>query len=150
MDVLCIGPHSAAAAFAVLEASDAFIPYPIVSGPHAAVVSLLFATPVKPLQDTVIGVIGGHVVAAGMAVLQVKFLPAAAVPMAKTIVVALAVGAQKLSGAVHPPACGVAFVWATSGQDDPLKLIGPLIGCSIIIAVQQAWNAATSGKAKAA
>ena len=140
--------RSAAAAFACLEAADSFIPYPIVSGPHAAVVAILFAMPAKPLQDTLIGVLGGHIVAAGMAVAQVKFLPAAAVPMAKTIIVALAVGAQKMTGAVHPPACGVAFVWATSGQDDPMKLAGRSSG-TILIVVQQAWNALTAGSGKA-
>ena len=66
--------------------------------------------------------------------------------------VAAAIGAQKAAGAVHPPACGVAFVWATSGQGDPMKGIGPLIGCVILIAVKYGIDAlagqVAGGKAK--
>ena len=52
---------------------------------------------------------------------------------------ALAVGAQKAFGAVHPPAVGMAFVWATTGKTDIMGLVGPLIGCAVLIACQQAW-----------
>ena len=67
-------------------------------------------------------------------------------------VVMLAVGAQKALGAVHPPAVAMAFIWATSGQDDPLKGVGPLIGCAILVVCQQVWLELTgptpAGKAK--
>lgn len=141
----------AAAAFAILEAADPLIPYPIVAGPHAAVAAILFAAPAAPLQKTAMSVLGGHVLAAGVAILQVKFLPPAAAVAMKTLVVCLAIGAQKAAGAVHPPAVGMAFVWATTGIDDPLKLVGPLIGCVILLVVQQIWLALTGdGKPKTA
>ena len=130
----------AAFAFALLEAADEFIPYPIVAVPHAAVACILFAAPVKAAAETAQGVLGGHVAAAGVAVALLKVkLPAAAAFALKTIAVALAIGVQKALGTVHPPAIGIAFVWATSGQDDPMKLVGPLIGCCVLIAAQQGW-----------
>ena len=142
----------AAAAFAALEAADEFIPYPIVAGPHAAVAAILFAAPAMPLQKALMGVLGGHVIAMAVAIGQVMFLPEVAKWAAKTAIVAAAIGAQKAAGAVHPPACGVAFVWATSGQGDPMKGIGPLIGCVILIAVKYGIDAlagqVAGGKAK--
>ena len=51
-----------------------------------------------------------------IAVLQLMLLPEAAKWAARTAIVAAAVGAQKAAGTVHPPACGIAFVWVTSGQ----------------------------------
>ena len=121
----------------------------VFGGRHAAVTAILFGAPAKGLQDTAIGVLGGHVIAAVLAVLQLKMIPEVAQFASKTLIVAVAVGAQKACGAVHPPAVAIAFVWATSGQTDPMKLVGPLIGCTILIAVQQVWVALTSVKAKA-
>lgn len=142
----------AAFAFSVLELAAGSIPYPILAGPHAAVAAILFAAPAKGMKDTAVAVLGGHLVAMGIALLQVKYLPAQAAFAAKTIVVMLAVGAQKALGAVHPPAVAVAFIWATSGQDDPLKVVGPLIGCAILVVCQQVWLKLTvptpAGKAK--
>uniref|UniRef100_A0A7S2DC71 HPP transmembrane region domain-containing protein n=1 Tax=Haptolina brevifila TaxID=156173 RepID=A0A7S2DC71_9EUKA len=137
-----------ATAFAVLEVANELIPYPLIGAPHAAVATVLFAAPSKPLQETALTVIGGHIIAVALAVLQVKFLPAAAAALVKTLVVALSVGAQKATGTVHPPAVAMAFVWATTGNNDPLKAIGPLIGCSVLIGVQQLWIVLTSSKAK--
>ena len=137
----------------MLEAADTVVPYPIVAPPHAAVVAILFAAPAKGATDTAKAVLGGHVAAMAMAILQLKVLPMvpAAAFAAKTVIVALAVGAQKAAGAVHPPAIGIAFIWATTGQDDPMKAVGPLIGCTVLIAVQQLWNELTaSNKPKAA
>ena len=145
-----ISALGAACAFATLEAADTVIPYPCLAGPHAAVVAILFAAPAKGLYDTAFAVLGGHIVAAGIAILQLKLLPPSAAFLTKTIVVTLAVGAQKALGTVHPPACAIAFVWATSGQDDPMKLVGPLIGCTILIVVQQAFIALTASKPKKA
>ena len=142
----CLG---AAAAFAVLEAADTVIPYPVVAGPHAAVAAILFAAPAMPLQKAIMGVIGGHIVAMVVSIGQVMFLPEAAKWAAKTTIVAAAIGAQKAAGTVHPPACGIAFVWATSGQDDPMKAIGPLIGCCLLIAVKYTIVALTAGDGKA-
>jgi CBS-domain-containing membrane protein len=113
------------------------VPYPIVAGPHAAVAAILFAGPAMPLPKKIMAVLGGHAVAMAVAIAQVKLLPEAAKWAAKTAIVAAAIGAQKAAGTVHPPACGIAFVWATSGQGDPTKAIGPLIGCAILIAVKQ-------------
>ena len=142
----CLG---AAAAFSALEAADFFVPYPIVSGPHAAVAAILFAGPPMPLQKALMGVIGGHVVAMAIAIGQVMLLPEAAKWAAKTAIVAAAIGAQKAAGTVHPPACGVAFVWATSGQGDPMKAVGPLIGCCVLIGIKELIVALTAGDAKA-
>jgi len=129
----------AAAAFSLLEVADAFIPYPLVAGPHAAVVGILFAAPPKNAMATAKGVLGGHIVAVGAAIL-LQMAPLAGLDFAlKTLVVMAAVGAQKATDTVHPPACGVAFMWAAGGKTDPAALVGPLIGCAILIAVQQAW-----------
>eukprot|EP01079_Euglenida_sp_SAG-EU17-18_P000939 gene939-2584_t len=82
----------AACAFSALEAADTVSPYPCLAGPHAAVVAILFASPAKGPVDTAVAVLGGHIVAAGIAILQLRFLPASAALLAKTLVVALAVG----------------------------------------------------------
>ena len=129
----------AAAAFATLEVVDTFLEYPCVAGGHAAVAAILFATPAKDAYETAVAVLGGHAVAAGVALLQLAALPEQAVFATKTIVVAAAVGAQKYAGTVHPPACALAFVMATTGNNDPKSLIGPLLGCAILIAAQQAF-----------
>jgi CBS-domain-containing membrane protein len=142
----CLG---AAAAFSVLEAADTIIPYPIVAGPHAAVAAILFAGPAMSLEKKIMGVLGGHAVAMAVAIAHVKLLPEAAKWAAKTAIVAAAIGAQKAAGTVHPPACGIAFVWATSGQDDPMKAIGPIIGCAILIAVKELIDALSGSSAKA-
>ena len=133
----------AAFAFSILEAVSAssIIPYPIVAGGHAAVTAILFATPPKTAIDTARAVLGGHVIAASMALALAHGLPEAAGFAIKTVIVTLAVGAQKAAGAVHPPACALAFMWATSAETSPYKLIGPLIGCSVLIVCQQAWVA---------
>lgn len=138
----------AAFAFSVLEVADQFIPYPIVAGGHAAVTAILFATPPKSATATATAVLGGHVIAAGVALAQTKLLPEAAAFAVKTLVVMLAVGAQKAADAVHPPACALAFAWATSKQTDPLALLGPLIGCAVLIGCQQAWVQMTAAPAK--
>merc|ERR1719183_2155044 len=132
----------AAFAFSVLEAADTFIPYPIVTGGHAAVTAILFATPLKsaPVAAVAKGVIGGHVIAAGAAIGLAMGLPQSAAFAIKTVIVTLAVGAQSAAAAVHPPACALAFVWATTAETDATKLVGPLIGCAVLIACQQVWN----------
>jgi CBS-domain-containing membrane protein len=118
----------------------------MLTPPHAAVAAILFAAPPKPAGETAVAVLGGHLVAVALAILQVKFLPVQAAAVVKVLVVALAVGAQKATSTVHPPAVAMAFVWATSGNDDPLKAVGPLIGCTLLVVVQQLWLIVTKPK----
>ena len=138
-------------AFASLEVANHFIPYPIVAGGHAAITAILFASPAKgaPAATHVRGVLGGHVIAAGVAIGLAKALPEAAAFATKTVIVTLVIGAQSVAGALHPPACALAFVWATTKETDPMKLVGPLIGCAVLIVCQQVWLVLTAPKAPA-
>ena len=135
----------ATAAFATLELLDNFIDgHNVVSAGHAAVAAILFATPAKDAAETAKAVLGGHAVAAGVALIRLAALPEQAVFATKTIVVAAAIAAQKYAGTVHPPACALAFMTAANGTKDPNALIGPFLGCAILIGAQQAFIALTA------
>ena len=103
----------------------------------AAVTAILFATPPKDLKATAWSVLGGHVVAVLVALLQLGVLPVEAAFAAKTVIVSLVVLAMKLADAVHPPACAFAFLFVM-GKQGPWDAAGPLIGCAILICCQQA------------
>mmetsp|Transcript_43479 Transcript_43479/g.98278 ORF Transcript_43479/g.98278 Transcript_43479/m.98278 type:complete len:214 (-) Transcript_43479:472-1113(-) len=137
--ISCLG---AAASFATLEALDAGLFKPMgfgcVSGPHAAVAVILFATPPKNAKATAYSVLGGHLIAAIAALLQLAVLPAAVAFAAKTVIVSLVVLGMKLADAVHPPACAFAMLFVV-GKQGPMDVIGPLIGCGILVACQQVW-----------
>ena len=141
LPVFVVNALGAAFAFSCLEVANHFIPHPLVAGGHAAIAAILFASPAKgaPAATHVRGVLGGHVIAAGVAIGLAKALPEAAAFATKTVIVTLVIGAQSAAGALHPPACALAFVWATTKETDPMKLVGPLIGCAVLIVCQQVW-----------
>ncbi len=147
-----VSAMGAAFAFSSLEVANHFIPYPIVAGGHAAITAILFASPAKGASAAthLRGVLGGHVIAGGLAIGLAKALPEAAAFATKTVIVTLVIGAQSAAGALHPPACALAFVWATTKETDPMKLVGPLIGCAVLIVCQQVWLVLTAPKAPAA
>lgn len=145
----------AATAFAALEAAQEVIFKPqfglsIVAGGHAAVSTILFATPAKSMADTFYGVVGGHVIATLVGMAQLALAPAALDFATKTVTVTLVILAQKALGAVHPPACAFAFMFVGGGKTYE-DAIGPIVGCAVLILLQQGILAATDdGKKKKA
>ena len=81
-----------------------------------AVAVILFATPPKNAKATAYSVLGGHLIAAIAALLQLAVLPAAVAFAAKTVIVSLVVLGMKLADAVHPPACAFAMLFVVGKQ----------------------------------
>jgi len=133
----------ATAGFAALELADAAVFKPmaglsIVAGGHAAVATILFATPSKPLQATMYSVVGGHIVATLAGMFQLAFVPPQLAFAAKTVTVTLVILGQTSAGAVHPPATAFAFLFV-AGNKGYMDAVGPIIGCTLLVLFQQAW-----------
>lgn len=133
----------ATAGFAALELADAAIFKPqfglsVVVGGHAAVATILFAAPAKPLQATMYSVVGGHVCAVVASMVQLAFLPEQLAFAAKTMTVALVILAQTAAGAVHPPATAFAFLFVAGNKGYDFAY-GPIVGCVLLVLFQQAW-----------
>lgn len=140
--------------FAALELVDAtitkpFLGMPIVVGGHAAVTAILFAAPALPAATTAYKVLGGHIVATIAGLIQLNFIPPDLATLTKTLCITLAVLGQKATDSVHPPACAFAFIFVTGNKGYEFA-IGPIVGCAVLIAAQQAWLAVTASGAPAA
>ncbi|HEY6873059.1 MAG TPA: HPP family protein [Geobacteraceae bacterium] len=125
----CWGFLSGTAGILAIRAVTGMAGHSLLIAPMAASAVLLFGANESPLAQPR-NLVGGHLVAAGLAVLIVAM--GGSGPLAMALAVGCAILLMDLTRTTHPPAGATAFI-GVQGHAGPLFIVVPVLGGALIL-----------------